>query len=142
MLKMLIAVDGSEPAIHAIDAVAAMARALVPLEVTLLNVRDGPVYYGELPAFSADEIEMSQKKHQDHVLADALAHAQACGLDVRESLRAEGLPAAQIVSSAVACGVDQIVMGTRGMGAVGSLLLGSVAQRVVNLSTIPVLLTK
>jgi nucleotide-binding universal stress UspA family protein len=33
-------------------------------------------------------------------------------------------------------------MGTRGMGAIGSMLLGSVAQRVIQQSTVPVLLVK
>jgi nucleotide-binding universal stress UspA family protein len=37
---------------------------------------------------------------------------------------------------------DQIAMGTRGMGAVGTLFLGSVAQGVIHRSTIPVLLVK
>jgi nucleotide-binding universal stress UspA family protein len=53
-----------------------------------------------------------------------------------------GEPAAEIVRLADERGVDQIVMGTHGRGAVVSLFLGSVAQRVVHLSKVPVLLVK
>jgi nucleotide-binding universal stress UspA family protein len=35
-----------------------------------------------------------------------------------------------------------IVMGTRGQGAVGNLLLGSVATKVIHLSKVPVTLVK
>jgi nucleotide-binding universal stress UspA family protein len=37
---------------------------------------------------------------------------------------------------------DLIMIGTRGMTAVGNLLLGSTATKVMNLSTVPVLLVK
>ncbi|MCV2371350.1 universal stress protein [Roseateles oligotrophus] len=142
MLKLLIAIDGSEASMHAIEAVATMARASVSLDVLLLNVRDGPVYYGELPVFSADEIELAQLKRQDQLLAEATTKVQDCGLTVRASLRAEGLAAPEIVRLAAEHQVDQIVLGTRGMSAIGSLLIGSVAQRVVHLATMPVLLVK
>jgi nucleotide-binding universal stress UspA family protein len=39
-------------------------------------------------------------------------------------------------------GCDQILMGTRGLGAIGSLLLGSVATKVIHLADVPVLLVK
>jgi nucleotide-binding universal stress UspA family protein len=38
--------------------------------------------------------------------------------------------------------MDEVVMGTRGMGALGTLLLGSVAYRVVHLVHVPVTLVK
>ena len=37
---------------------------------------------------------------------------------------------------------DMIVMGTRGMGTIGSLLMGSVATKVVHLADVPVALVK
>ena len=57
-------------------------------------------------------------------------------------MRAYGVIANEIVRVAKAHQVDQIAMGTRGMGAIGSVLLGSVAQRVIHQSPVPVLLVK
>ena len=37
---------------------------------------------------------------------------------------------------------DEIIMGTRGLGGPGSLLLGSEASKVIQLSDTPVLLVK
>jgi nucleotide-binding universal stress UspA family protein len=57
-------------------------------------------------------------------------------------VRTYGVIANEIVRVAKDLQVDQIAMGTRGMGAVGSLLLGSVAQRVIHQSEVPILLVK
>jgi len=142
MLRMLVAMDGSPHAQRALEAVARLVREGVPLELDLVNVREPIVYYGELPAYNADEIEASQKAAQDTLLADARSRAAALGLAVRGVQAATGQPAAEIVRLATALGVDQIVMGTHGRGAMGSLFLGSVAQRVLHLATLPVLLVR
>ena len=79
MMKLLVAVDGSEPARRAIDAAAKLSRETGGAEVLLLNVRDSPVYYGELPPFDAESVERGQAAAQQALLADALAHARHCG---------------------------------------------------------------
>jgi nucleotide-binding universal stress UspA family protein len=142
MLKILIAVDGSKHSQHAIEAVAKLAHESVQVEVVLLNVREGPVYYGELPVISLEEIEVAQKQAQDKVLAEAEAKAGQAGLRLGSSQRTTGYAAMEIVRVAEEIKADQIVMGTHGRGAVGSLFQGSVAQKVVHLSKVPVLLVK
>jgi nucleotide-binding universal stress UspA family protein len=142
MMRILIAVDGSEHANQAIDAVAKMARSSLELEAILLCVSPEPVFYGDYTAITIQMIEEDQKRHQDAILATATERARAQGLKVGDPERAYGVIANEIVRVANARQVDQIAMGTRGMGAMGNMLLGSVAQRVVHQSPVPVLLVK
>ncbi len=142
MLKVLIAVDGSTHAQHAIESVGRLARAGAAVQVSLVNVRNGPVFYGELPAISAEEVDRAQRKAQEELLDNAQARALALGLTLGSIEHAEGLPAQEIARAASEIGVDQVVMGTHGRGAMGSLFMGSVAQQVVHLVKVPVLLVR
>jgi nucleotide-binding universal stress UspA family protein len=142
MLKILIAVDGSEHANRAIEAVGKMARSSLELAAVLVSVSPEPVFYGDYTASTIQKIEEEQKKQQNLLLANATQLARAQGLKLDEPARAYGVIANEIVRVAIDRQVDQIAMGTRGMGAVGSLLLGSVAQRVLHQSPVPVLLVK
>lgn len=142
MLKILIAVDGSEHADRAIEAVAAMARSSLELEATLLCVSPEPLFYGSYTAATIQKIEDEQIIQQNAILAKAMEHARVAGLKVVAPARAYGVIANEIVRIAKDRQVDQIALGTRGMGAVGNMLLGSVAQRVLHQSPVPVLLVK
>lgn len=142
MLKILIAVDGSEHANRAIEAVGKMARSSLDLEAVLVSVSPEPIFYGDYTVSTIQKIEEDQKKQQNLLLANATQLATAQGLKLDEPARAYGVVANEIVRIAIDRRVDQIAMGTRGMGAVGSLLLGSVAQRVLHQSPVPVLLVK
>lgn len=142
MLKILIAVDGSEHANRAIEAVAKIARSGLDLQASLLCVSPEPPLFGGYTLETISQVEADQKKRQDTLLEQAAAHAGRLGLALGEPLRAQGVIANEIVRAATDSGVDQIAMGTRGMGAVGSLFLGSVAQRVIHQSPVPVLLVK
>jgi len=142
MLKLLIAVDGSDHARRAVEAAGRLAREVAGLEAVLLNVGLRPDWGSEMPPFDYETIASAERQRQEALLDAALAHARQHGLDEVSTQSALGAPAEEIARVAADRGVDQIVMGTRGMTALGGLLLGSVAQRVVHLSPVPVLLVK
>lgn len=142
MLKILIAVDGSEHANRAIEAVGRMAQSPVELEATLLSVSPEPIIYGGYSAATVERFEADQKKQQTEILNKAMAHAKAHGLRLSEPARAHGVIAHEIVRVARERHADQIAIGTRGMGAIGNMIMGSVSQRVIHDSPVPVLLVK
>ena len=142
MLKILIAVDGSAHSDRAVAAVGKMASSSLELEAILLCVSPEPLFYGSYSAATIQKVEAEQVIQQNVILNQAMAHARAAGLEVGEPARAYGVIANEIVRIAKERGVDQIAMGTRGMGAMGNLFLGSVAQGVIQQTTVPVLLVK
>lgn len=139
MLKVLIAVDGSVHAQRAIEAVARLQAQTKGLEALLVNVRPWPMLYTPQ---SYESIERDQIRRQKELLETTQAAARRSGLELVSTQSEAGEPATEITRVAEENGVDQIVMGTHGHGAVGSLLIGSVAQRVVHLAKVPVLLVK
>ncbi|MFN0298876.1 MAG: universal stress protein [Burkholderiales bacterium] len=57
-------------------------------------------------------------------------------------MKVSGDPASEIATVAGNQHATEIVMGTRGLGGIATLMLGSVATRVVHLVAIPVTLVK
>jgi nucleotide-binding universal stress UspA family protein len=142
MLKVLIATDGSEHAMRAIDTVAGWARNGCAVQAALVHVREMPVIFGEVPVMNYEVLEKAQVEHQNEVLQAAERHAREAGLALAPSRRAVGFASEAILREALGFGADHIVMGTRGAGAVRSLFIGSVAQRVVHQALVPVTLVK
>lgn len=69
----------------------------------------------------------------------ALSELEEWAGDTRiETALRDGNPSAEIVDYAETEGCDTVVMGTHGRGGIDRLLLGSVAERVVRSSPIPV----
>jgi nucleotide-binding universal stress UspA family protein len=91
---------------------------------------------GEGVALAARVGEALRLEHEE--LAAAL---RAHGL-VTTSAIVGGRPASAILDEAHAAGADMIIVGSRGLGSIGSLLLGSVSTEVVERSPVPVLVAR
>jgi nucleotide-binding universal stress UspA family protein len=141
MLKFLVPVDGSEASLRATDhLIKKLQWYREPVEVYLLNVQH-PLH-GEVSMF-VDKEQVQGFLHDEGLKALAAAREKLDAAGVRHAHHvAIGDPAQVIARYAREKAVDQIFMGTRGLGAVAGLLLGSVASKVIHLSEVPVLLVK
>jgi nucleotide-binding universal stress UspA family protein len=136
--NVLVPVDGSESALRALQHAAKHVRDPGSSCLLLLNVQ------GSLPA-SRRVPRTLIKEHYARVSEEALKPArelaERLGVDFQCYFR-EGDPAEVIASFARRTRCSEIVMGTRGLGRVSGLVLGSVAMKVIHLSSVPVTLVK
>jgi nucleotide-binding universal stress UspA family protein len=140
MRRILVAVDGSEPASHAV-VMAAKLAAQAKAELLVANVRVPLVYPVETFWVPSPELEKAQKESAEAILTKALALAQEAGVKPI-AVRLEGSPAESIAAEAEKQAVDLVVVGSRGRGKVARVLLGSVADRLVHICQRPVLVTR
>lgn len=78
----------------------------------------------------------------ENILRVAESAARDRGVDNTESTLIEGDPVAEILGCAKRGEVDLIVMGSRGLGELKGLLIGSVSHKVIQLADCPVLTVK
>ena len=139
MLKVLVPVDGSENSNRVVGFVIKQASLVKePLDIHLLNVQH------PLPGTIRGVSEQAKQFHNEEGLA-ALAGARRI-LDeaaIKYSYRISvGDAASTIAQTAGDLNCDQVVMGSRGMGSVGNMIMGSVATKVLHLVNVPVVLVK
>lgn len=141
MLKPLVPIDGSPSAMRALGHAIAESEGKAGVQVHLLNVQPLPVHTFPSKLVSPDLIDQELRREGRAMLEEARAAVQTGGLAPVCHVRI-GHPGEQIAACAAEHGCDAIVMGTRGMGAVAGLLLGSVATKVVHVTQVPVTLVK
>ena len=143
MKTILVAVDGSEQAQRALDE-ALKLYMTDSMHIHLLTVCE-PIHVNEV--FFKDTLSDMRQLEDEHmakgrkVVEAAAAKLKASGVshDVHVEI---GHPAQTIVDTAQKYHCELIVMGTRGLGAIRTLAVGSVANKVVHLAEVPVLLVK
>ncbi|MBW1991679.1 MAG: universal stress protein [Deltaproteobacteria bacterium] len=146
--KVMIALDSSEGAWHAVEYVARTLGRTPEVEIILAHILSGLP-----PAFWDDGHILNERERQARERLKANWQAeqerQWQGLvdKAKSQLTAAGIPperistlfkpkyydvAEDLVTEAEAHGCDTIVLGRRGLGAARSLMLGSVTNKVVH----------
>lgn len=133
---ILVAIDGSSYTKQALPAAAEIAKKF-DSEILVLHASEhdrgrAVVYTLETPAAATMIVANAVKQLRDSALT-----AKGQLVDV-----AAGHVAKAIVEAAEANGSDLIVMGSRGLSDVQSMMLGSVTHKVMQTADIPVLVVR
>jgi nucleotide-binding universal stress UspA family protein len=139
--RVLLAVDGSEHAQRAVRFVCLLHSPKRAVEVELVNVQPS-LEQGYIRGLLSEEMlanfSREEREKAINTAADALRAAEL-KFNVHS---VSGDVAERIVGSAVELQCTRIVMGTRGLGTIAGIALGSVAYKVIHLSSLPVTLVK
>jgi nucleotide-binding universal stress UspA family protein len=142
MRKIMVPFDGSENALRAVHYAVSLARDESPAVVHLVTVNPEPVVYGEAALYmDLRKLAELQREHSKRLLKPAEELLARAGVSHDKQILT-GDVAPTIVQHAEDLACDVIVMGTRGLGALTSLIVGSTAMKVVHLTKLPVTLIK
>ncbi len=138
--RILIATDGSEYTKNAVEYGIDLAEN-TEAKLYAIYVIDTAAF-ASIPMDAAWESMYELLKQEgDEATKYVADRAEAEGLSV-ERLTIEGHPAEEIIKHADKNSVNLIVMGTLGKSGLDRFLLGSVAEKVVRISKIPVLVVR
>lgn len=141
-MKMLVAIDGSKNALRALKHAIKLAGKLSePSSLVLVNAHDDTALRGASQFVGKDTVKGYLDDLSNSELAEAVALAEKSGVSFETRL-VRGQVAQTILKAATDRDCDQIILGSKGRSALRDLLIGSVAQRVIAMSTIPVTIIK
>ena len=137
--NILLAVDGSEHALHAAKTAAELARSTnAKILRIVIAFEPVPPYLGEPNLQTAISARMQEAETILQKAMDAVGDIPG---EVHTEIL-EGTPAEAILDVAKTRKSDVVVMGSRGLGRLQGALLGSQSQKVVRHAPCPVLIVR
>jgi nucleotide-binding universal stress UspA family protein len=130
----MVAVDGFEHSMKAVELAIQVAKA-TSAQVSLIHVFEKD----KVPDWFKDFAEVEQLGTADYfdivdqrLFAPIIARVKESKVQFSHCIRATGDPADEILKNAEDGKVDLIVMGTRGLGTLSSVILGSISSKVLS----------
>jgi nucleotide-binding universal stress UspA family protein len=136
--KILVGVDGSAESSTAADLAAELAQA-IGAELVLAYVVTVPVSFAEPIPFEG--WDLAERAHARQFLESLRTRFTTRAITI-DTVIPSGPPAETLARMASAPDVELVVVGHRGRGAIARVLLGSVADRLVQISPKPVLVSR
>ena len=146
-MKILVCTDGSEKSIKAVNKAAFISEHLDEVSVTLIHVYYldtaiiSPHADGYVTGEILQRIDGEKKAEGEKILEEAAKIFEEKNIKVNKVL-AKGHPATTIVEAATKGNFDLVVIGSRGLGGLKKLLLGSVSNAVAQESESTVMIVK
>lgn len=138
--KILVPLDGSELAECVLPHVKAIAAGNGTRKVVLLRIVE-PLPAGTPPAVDFEVVQKVGVKAAEEYLARVRARLSKEGLSV-ETKVLTGRPAETIADFVQREKVDLMALATHGRSGIGRWVFGSVADRLVHSSSVPILLIR
>ena len=145
--NVIVPLDGSPLAENVLPYVDTVVRGCSTMVVVFLRVVEPAVYLSgdgkrdPLKWDVAERMDARGKQEAQHYLAEVVGKAGYAGVDIRQVVLL-GKPADVICEFANNNGADLIIMATHGRTGVKRLVWGSVAEKVLRFSCVPVLLIR
>ena len=141
-MKILVAIDGSPPSIAALKfAIRLLDRQLENGAIGLVVVRNDASLQRASRLLGRQVITEYLQEQAELDLTEARALLAETDL-AHETIVRTGRPETEICACAREGQYDMIAMGSKGRSGIGDLLIGSVAQRVAAMASVPVTLVK
>lgn len=140
MLRIMIAVDGSEPSLDAVRHGVKLVRQGLHASLVLAHVQQEASLF-ELATQDPDLIARASVAAGRHLMEPAVALVEAAGVSYETEVGL-GEPAPTLVDMAERNGCDMIIIGALGQGGVRRALIGSVSREIARLSNVPVTIVK
>jgi len=139
MTRILIAIDGSKASMRAIEYAVKRKRRGERIEAYIVNVQ--PAISPKAGFITREMIKDYQAKESEKILSRPEIST------MKHYLKADtyveiGEPATCIIEFAGRTKCEEIVIGSRGLGSVKGVFLGSIANKVIQISPIPVVVVK
>jgi nucleotide-binding universal stress UspA family protein len=138
--KILVPTDGSDYSIRAAEYAIGVAK-MVSAQILVVYVIDEVVLDLISKAPERDAVEQALKEDGHRYVNYVVGLAEREGVK-SSSILTKGRPYEQIVHLVKESNIDLIVMGTYGLRGAERILIGSVAERVIEYAPCPVLVIK
>src|SRR5688500_15244228 len=133
--KILLPTDGSEDAVRAAEAASDLAKK-GGAELHVVHV------WHDVPGFAHAFVKRELKRQGQEILDDQVQKIEASGGTVTQAHLRGGRTSDQIIELSEELGVGLLVVGSRGLGTVRRILIGSHSEEIVHHARVPVLVVR
>lgn len=133
--RILLATDGSADAVRATEAASDLAKRS-GAEFHVVHV------WHDVPGFAHDFVKRELKKQGQEILDEQVEKIRAAGGEVTKAHLRGGRTSNEVIKLTKELDVGLLIVGSRGLGTVQRILMGSQSEEIVHHSQVPVLVLR